>query len=51
MEREKKRKIKTEQQLFFCFFYHFFFIYVGSRKIQIFMVNGSSRDLFKMHCA
>lgn len=49
MEREK-RKIKTEQQLFLFFFNHFF-IYVGSRKIQIFMVNGSSRDLFKMHCA
>lgn len=48
--REKKRKIKTEQQLFFLFFLSFF-IYVGSRKIQIFMVNGSSRDLFKMHCA
>lgn len=49
MEREK-RKIKTEQQLF-LFFLIIFFIYVGSRKIQIFMVNGSSRDLFKMHCA
>lgn len=31
------------------FFNHFYICWF--RKIQIFMVNGSSRDLFKMHCA
>lgn len=48
IRREKKRKRLNSN----CFvFFNHFFIYVGSRKIQIFMVNGSSRDLFKMHCA
>lgn len=32
-------------------FLNLFFYICWLRKIQIFMVNGSSRDLFKMHCA
>lgn len=32
--------------------FQIFFLYIcWFREIQIFMVNGSSRDLFKMHCA
>lgn len=33
------------------FFFKSFFYICWFREIQIFMVNGSSRDLFKMHCA
>lgn len=44
------KKIKRLNIDFCCFFYHFFYI-CWFPKIQIFMVNGSSRNLFKMHCA
>lgn len=45
---ENKKKLKTEQ--WFLFFFIIFYI-CWFPKIQIFMVNGSSRNLFKMHCA
>lgn len=39
-------KKETDKCLFFIIFY-----ICWLPRIQIFMVNGSSRDLFKMHCA
>lgn len=43
---KRKKKKKTDKCLFFIIFY-----ICWLPRIQIFMVNGSSRDLFKMHCA
>lgn len=43
---ERKKKKETDKCLFFIIFY-----ICWLPRIQIFMVNGSSRDLFKMHCA
>lgn len=63
-DRTKERKndlhdgIKGEKKtdfsfvLFFFLLNRFFFLYIcWFPKIQIFMVNGSSHNLFKMHCA
>lgn len=44
----KKKKLKTD---FFVFLLNHFFYICWFPKIQIFMVNGSSHNLFKMHCA
>lgn len=44
--REKKEKKRLTNVCFLSFFY-----ICWLPRIQIFMVNGSSRDLFKMHCA
>lgn len=47
-EKEKIRKKRLNND--FLFFLVIFYI-CWFPKIQIFMVNGSSRNLFKMHCA